>query len=203
MACGALHNLRSPCIWRVLVSMRTMVPSPLLSMKTTSPRCRTMFFRSRSSQFRWACNDSVSVPATMRPLHSMMVTLPTSRVCSASAILAPWGRPLTAPSISELKLEWLIFSPQPGLELPVRWLLCPCLSGGDTPRDRGMRMQEPLHPAGRRALGEVLFGEFVHGRYEWTNAGDVAKSVAVGLTFVVARIGVQRGQQHERQHGRN
>src|SRR6266567_2181433 len=39
---GTLHNFKSPPALRVLVSNRTSIPNPLLSMKTTSPRCSTM-----------------------------------------------------------------------------------------------------------------------------------------------------------------
>ncbi len=39
MSSGTWHNFKSPRAVRVLVSSRTSVPSPLLSMKTISPRC--------------------------------------------------------------------------------------------------------------------------------------------------------------------
>src|ERR1700690_2853148 len=45
-------------------------------------RCRTMARRSRNSQATWARRDSLSLPATIRPLQRTMVTRPTARVSS-------------------------------------------------------------------------------------------------------------------------
>jgi len=84
-----LHNFKSLLTRRVLVRSRTSIPSPLLSMKTTSPRCRMMSLWSCRMPQTCSRNDSASGPATMRPEHWTMVTSPTARVFSDSGKLAP------------------------------------------------------------------------------------------------------------------
>ena len=89
MSGGTLHSFKSPPFLRMLISSRTSIPRPLLSMKTTSPRWSTMSVPSCMSRLTWACNSSVSLPATMRPLHRIMVTSPTPRVSSDSRTVPP------------------------------------------------------------------------------------------------------------------
>src|ERR1017187_6567617 len=69
-----------------------MVTNPLLSMNTTSPRCRTIERPSRKIQATWARKASASLPETRRPLQRTIVTRPTSRVSSSSLKGSPFGR---------------------------------------------------------------------------------------------------------------
>ena len=66
-----------------------------------------------------------------------------------------------------------------------------------------MRVEEPFHPLGRRALGQVLVGQLVHRGNERAHAGDRLKAVAIGLALVEARIRIEHGHQEKRQHRRN
>ena len=62
-------------------------------------------------------------------------------------------------------------------------------------------MEKPLHPIGRRTLGQVLLRKFVHGRNKGRDRGDRLKGVAVRLAFVEAGVSIERGQHQERKHG--
>ncbi len=63
-----------------------------------------------------------------------------------------------------------------------------------------MRMEKPFDPFRGRALRQVLLGKFIHRADKRLDAGDGLESITVGLAFVEARVGIQRGHQHERKH---
>jgi len=81
--------------------------------------------------------------------------------------------------------------------------LRPCFSGGYSFCDRGMRVEEPLHPARWRFLCEILISQLVHRRNEGFDIDHRLEAIAVGLALVEARVGVERRHQQERKHGRD
>jgi hypothetical protein len=82
--CGTLRRFRSPCTWRYWSGCGPSCRSRGCQMDPTSPKCRMMerWSGGRATTRRRSRSDSLSPPATIRPLRCTIVTPPRSRVSS-------------------------------------------------------------------------------------------------------------------------